>query len=407
MIISLRAVSYDELKEQLSKDDKIMLLSCNTCVVACGVGGLQKMTTLANMLEADGYRVLGKDLVSIGCTTNLIQRHRDDIKKRSLYEDATVILPLICENGLQAVETVFHDKKVVSITKTLGVGNFTSMGSVVLTHPFEETGMELNSEGYELSEVAEKLNLYEDFFDEDDAAEQKTEYVTLTIDGEEVTAVKGENLLQVCEDNDIPVPHLCYHEELSEAGVCRLCLVKITGRRDLMPSCCTHVEDGMEIITRDEELDQNRRIILELILASHNHNCLTCSKGIPDPMGSCELQNLIRQYGIEKSRYVENSEVLEQDTSSPIIQYDPNKCILCGRCARACEEIAGLCNIGFVQRGSQTVIAAGLNKEMKQSDCAECMACVNVCPTGALTERVVRFSGKKWEKQKVYSDFMV
>jgi len=407
MIISLRAVSYEDLKAQISTDDKIMLLSCNTCVVACGVGGMQKMTSLANMLEADGYKVLGKDLVSIGCTTNLIQRHRDDIKKRHNYEEATVIIPLICENGLEAVQTVFHDKKVISITKTAGVGNFTSMGSIVLTHPFESTGMELNSEGYELSEVAEKLGLYEDFFDEDEAAERETAYVTLTIDGEEVTAERGQNLLQVCEENGISIPHLCYHEELSEAGVCRLCLVKIAGRRDLMPSCCTHVDEGMEVVTHDEELNHYRRIILELIMASHNHNCLTCNKGVPDPMASCELQNLIRQYGIEKSRYKVNEEMLEPDNSSPIIEYDPNKCILCGRCARACEEIAGLCNIGFVNRGSGTVIAAGLNKEMKQSDCAECMACVNVCPTGALTERVVRFSGEKWELQKVYSDLTV
>lgn len=407
MIISLRAVNYEDLKTQISKDDKIVLLSCNTCVVACGVGGMQKMTTLANMLDADGYNILGKDLVSIGCTTNLIQRHRDDIKKRRMYEEATVIIALICENGLQAVEAVFHDKKVISITRTVGVGNFTSMGSIVLTHPFESTGMELNSEGYELSEVAEELDLYEDFFDEDEAAERETEYVTLTINGEEISAEKGRNLLQVCEENGISVPHLCYHEELSEAGVCRLCLVKIAGRRDLMPACCTQVDEGMEVVTHDEELEHNRRIILELVMASHNHNCLTCSKGIPDAMGSCELQNLIRQYGIERSRYEENREDLEPDHSSPIIEYDPNKCILCGRCARACEEIAGLCNIGFVHRGSKTVIAAGLNKDMNQSDCAECMACVNVCPTGALTERVVRYSGEKWEKQKVFCDLTV
>lgn len=405
MIISLRSISYDDLKKQLSKDDKIVIISCNTCVVSCGVGGKQNMSTLEGMLNADGYNVIGKDLISIGCTLNLVEKHRQDIKKKEMYDAATTIIPLICENGLKGVEYVFSDKKVISITKTLGTGNFTMDNGVVLTHPFESTGLERNSEGYELSEVAEKLGLYEDFFDEDEAAYQEKEYVTLTINGEEITAEKDQNLLNVCEENGIEVPHLCYDEELSEAGVCRLCLVKIKGRRDLTPSCCTHVEEGMEIITEDEELIHNRRIILELVMASHNHNCLTCSKGIPNLMSSCELQKMIRKYGIENSRYDENNEVAKVDNSSPVIAYDPNKCILCGRCVRACEEIAGQCNIGFINRGSNTVVAAGLDIEMNQSDCAACMACVNVCPTGALTEKIIHFTGKDWESNKVYGDF--
>ncbi|MDD2402496.1 MAG: 2Fe-2S iron-sulfur cluster-binding protein [Clostridia bacterium] len=227
MIISLRAISYEDLKKQISKDDKIVINSCNTCVVACGVAGMQKMTVLENMLEADGYNVLGKDLISIGCSLNLVEKHKNDIKKKEMYDEATVIIPLICEDGLEGIQHLFSDKKVIGITKTLGTGNFTMDRGVVLTHPFESTGLEKNSEGYELSEVAEKLNLYEDFFDEDEASPQENEYVTLTIDGEEVTALKGQNLLELCMENDIDVPHLCYDEELSEAGVCRMCLVKI------------------------------------------------------------------------------------------------------------------------------------------------------------------------------------
>lgn len=405
MIISLRSISYEDLKKQITKEDKIVIISCNTCVVACGIGGTQPMVTLKNMLKADGYNVLGKDLISVGCTLNLVERHSQDIKKKDMYDSATIIIPLICEDGLEGIEYVFKDKKVIPIAKTLGIGNFTMDRGVVLTHPFESTGLNKNSEGYELSEVAETLDLYENFFDEDDASPQEKNYITLTINNQEITTEKGENLLSVCEENGIEVPHLCYDEELSEAGVCRLCLVKIKGKKDLVPSCCTHVENGMVVTTENEEINKCRRIILELIMASHEHNCLTCSKGIPDIMSSCELQKLIRKYGIEKSRYDVNEEIMPIDNSSPVISYDPNKCILCGRCVRACEEVAGQCNIGFINRGSDTVVAAGLNTDMNQSDCAACMACVNVCPTGALSERIIHFTGSDWKPTKVYNDF--
>lgn len=170
MIISLRSVSYDDLKKQLSKNDKIVINSCNTCVVSCGVGGSQAMSTLEGMLKADGYSVIGKDLISIGCTLNLVQKHRDDIKKKEMYDSATTIIPLICENGLKGIEHVFHDKKILPVIKTVGTGNFTMERGVILTHPFESTGLEMSAEGYDLNETAEKLNLFEDFFDEDEAA---------------------------------------------------------------------------------------------------------------------------------------------------------------------------------------------------------------------------------------------
>lgn len=402
MIISIRSIGYEDLKNQISKDDKIVIISCNTCVVACGIGGSRNMSILEEMLIADGYNVIGKDLISIGCTMNLLEKHRNDIKKREMYDMATVIIPLICENGLMGVQCVFNDKKVIAIAKTLGVGNYTMDRGVVLTHPFESTGLETNNEGYELYEVAEKLGLYGSFFDQDEAAFLEKEYVTLTINGEEITAQKGQNLLNVCLDNNIEIPHLCYHDELSEAGVCRLCLVKIKGRRDLSPACCTHVENGMDIITEDEELNSCRRIILELVLASSNHNCLTCAKGVPNDFTRCELQGLVRQFGIEKSRYDRNEEEVSVDKSSPVLYYDSNKCILCGRCVRACEEIAGQCNLGFINRGSKTIVAAGLNAEVGKSDCAACMACVEVCPTGALSFRVSHFSGKDWIENRVY-----
>lgn len=404
MIISLRSISYEELKSQLTENDRIVIMSCNTCVVSCGIAGNGPMTTLEGMLKADGFNVLGKDLCSCGCTLNIVEGHRADRKKREMYEEATVIIPLICENGLEVIKSVFYDKKVISMSKTLGTGNFTMDRGVVLTNPLESTGLEKSDEGYDLYELAEKLDLYSDFFDEDDAAPQEKDYVNLTINGEEVMAENGQNLLEVCGENGIFVPHLCYDEELSNAGVCRLCLVKVEGMRGLIPSCCTTVKDGMVIVTEDAELIACRRVILELVLASNSHNCLTCSKGLPNLMASCELQSLMRRYGIEGSRYDENTEKVGVDDSSPIINYDADRCILCGRCVRACDELAGLRNIGFINRGSQTIVAAGLNTTMNQSACAACMACVNACPTGALTEKYLHFEGKDWEPAKVYSD---
>lgn len=402
MIISLRSLSYENLKRQLVPEDKIVIISCDTCVKACGIGGSAMMSRLANMLAADGYHVLGRDLISIGCTVNLVEKHRNDIKKKDMYDAATVVIPLICQDGLEGVEYVFKDKKVICIAKTVGIGNFTMDRGAVLTHPFESTGLPENPNGYALSEVAEKLNLYSGFFDEKEFSEKQKEHVTLTINGQKISALKNHNLLTVCMENKIDLPHLCYHKDLTEYGACRLCLVKIKGRKDFAAACCTDAEEGMEVFTEDEELDKCRRVILELLMASGHHNCLTCSKGVPTPMASCELQGLIRQAGIHESRYEESTEIKPEDDSSPVIYYDPNRCVLCGRCVRACQEISGLSNLGFVNRGDKTVVAAGFNTKINQSACAACMACVNVCPTGALNEKVVYFSGANWTPSRKY-----
>jgi len=401
MIISMRNLSYEDLKNQLSHEDKIVLYSCNACVVACGLGGAAQLNELEKLLKEDGYNVIGKDLISMGCVTNLVNKRKTDMDKKRMYAEATVIVPLICEDGYEAISRTIEDKKVIETAKTLGVGRFTADRGTVLTTPFEATGIEKNAEGYLLSEVAEKLDLYPDFFSKEERVEK--EKISLIIDGKEILAEKGQNLLDVCGANDIDIPHLCHHGELSSYGACRLCVVKIEGFRDLAASCCVQVEDGMKITTSDQEIEGYRKMILELMMSSGDHNCLTCSKGVPTPFASCELQGLVRSYGIEESRFETLCDKQKDDNSSEVIYHNANKCILCGRCVRACEEIAGLSNLGFVHRGEKTIVVAGLNKSMDQSQCVGCMACTNVCPTGALVEKVVHFTGDTWEANRKYS----
>ena len=155
-----------------------------------------------------------------------------------------------------------------------------------------------------------------------------------------------------------------------------------------------------EFITEDDEIEEDRRITLELLLSSQEHNCLTCIKD-----DNCELRNLLREYSVEGSRFGRSFEVLPIDESSDAIVKDPNRCILCGRCVRACDEVAGKHNLSFAYRGSRVIIVAGMNKPWADSDCATCMACVYACPTGALYEKMLYFDGQEWKPRKLYGHY--
>jgi len=203
----------------------------------------------------------------------------------------------------------------------------------------------------------------------------------LTID-HLVVPIDGErNILDVARKAGIDIPTFCYHSQLSIYGACRLCLVDIEGR-GVVASCSVAPEAGMKVRTHTEEIRQMRRIALELILANHEQTCPTCAKS-----ATCELQRLTRRLGVDKVRFKPTYKPQPVDTSSLSVIRDPNKCILCGDCVRACDEIQGVGAIDFVHRGVRASVAPAYGKDLAQVECVNCGLCATVCPTGAMTPR--------------------
>ena len=208
-----------------------------------------------------------------------------------------------------------------------------------------------------------------------------TDRKTLFIDGKEVEFTDEPNLLEVIRKAGMNVPTFCYRPDLTSFGACRMCVVEIEGR-GIQSSCTMPPENGLRVHLNTEKTRRIRKTVLELLLANHDKECLTCDKS-----GDCELQRYSEEYGIKKIRYPEKpqEEYLPIDDSSPSIVRDPNKCILCGACVRACTEFQGHSVLGFTNRGSRTVVQPMNGRPLGQVDCVNCGQCVAVCPTGALT----------------------
>lgn len=220
--------------------------------------------------------------------------------------------------------------------------------------------------------------------------------VQLTIDEHSVEVRAGTTILKAAQQLGIPIPHLCYKEGLSISGGCRVCLVKVKGAPGLAASCAMPVAEGMEVTANDEELTELRRMTVELLLSERPHDCLFCESN-----GACELQDLAYELGIERVRFPRQHPDLPVDESSEVIRIDHHRCILCGRCVRACAELTVQNVYDFANRGIQTIIAAGLDQPLRETDCVSCGACVQACPTGAITEKLARFQGRRWEFRTV------
>jgi NADH-quinone oxidoreductase subunit G/NADP-reducing hydrogenase subunit HndD len=204
--------------------------------------------------------------------------------------------------------------------------------------------------------------------------------VTIEVNGKQVTAYAGETILSVLKREGVKVPTLCHMDLLTPTGACRMCVVEVQGMRGLVPSCSQPVTNGMKIKTHSQRAVQARRTIVELLMANHGGECLYCKRN-----GTCELQTLAVELGVRRRTLHGKIDVHRVDASSPSIVRDPNKCILCGKCVRTCEEIQGVSAIDFAGRGCKTVIATAFNEGLNVSSCVNCGQCIMICPTGALS----------------------
>ncbi len=375
MIISVRSISYDELERNLNRDDKIVIWSCDTCVKYCGIAGMEKMTVLEDLLREDGYNVIRKELISESCQVNLAKKHKAE--NEDAFNEATAIILLTCEIGYQCVKTVFPHKKIIATAKTFGSGNFRNLKGPILTTPLPHTGLALDPQGYSLNKLVEDFNLHSKFFDSD--KEPNPEMTTITVDNKPLKAKKGANLLDELTANQIRIPHLCYDSSLGPIGACRMCLVKIEGKRGLFPSCCTQVEEGMNVTTEDEELNNLRKSVLQMIIAE-------CGDDIKQ---SRDIRYWVRRYKIAENRFKLSQKEETVDQSNDVLVMDHNRCILCGRCVRACANLSGQKVINFANRGSNMVTITGLNEPFGNTDCAHCLACAHYCPTNAITPKSI------------------
>ncbi len=233
----------------------------------------------------------------------------------------------------------------------------------------------------------------------------------LIIDGKKIEAEGKKSILDVARENDIYIPALCDHPLLDPFSGCRLCIVEIQGRRGFTPSCSTYVQDGMEVKSETPQLRKTRKEILGLILSEHPDACLICTEKqncdeykstirkvgevtgcvLCPNNGRCDLQDVVEAVQIDKVDFPSVYRDFEVKKNDPFFDRNYNLCILCGRCVRVCHELRGASTVHFVNRGSESVIGTVLDRPLHESGCQFCGACVDVCPTGALTERAIKY----------------
>lgn len=206
--------------------------------------------------------------------------------------------------------------------------------------------------------------------------------VNVTIDGHKLQVPKSATVLTAAKTGGINVPSLCYHPELRPEGACRVCLVEVEGAKTLVASCVYPVNEGMIVHTNTPAVREARKTVVELLLANHPQDCLSCQRNT-----NCELQTMAADLGIRKVRFNGVKKNLPLDANNPALVRDQNKCILCGRCIKACSDRQGVDVYSFAKRGFDTIVTPAFEVGLEKSPCTYCGQCASVCPTAAIVEK--------------------
>lgn len=211
---------------------------------------------------------------------------------------------------------------------------------------------------------------------------ESQEMVKLTINNIPIEVPKGTKIMQAAKVLGIDIPHLCYHEDQRIKAHCRLCSVEVTGKKRLLAACSTEVWEGMDVHTDTQIVRDTQVSILQLMLANHHKDCLSCPRN-----QNCDLQRLCSRFNILKSNLPSVVKEVPRIETNPSIVRDPSKCIRCGRCIRACKDVQGIAALTYAGRSSDIVVTTAFNKPMEETDCILCGQCSLVCPTGAIVEK--------------------
>jgi predicted molibdopterin-dependent oxidoreductase YjgC len=217
--------------------------------------------------------------------------------------------------------------------------------------------------------------------------------VKVTIDGKTIEVQEGTTVLDAARMLDITIPTLCHHPKLSPFGGCRMCVVEIKGIPRAVTACTTPATEGMEVKTSSPQLEEMRRTVLDLILSDHPNDCMVCERA-----GDCTLQELAYFYNIRKPTYEGERRIYTKRDGNPFLERDMEKCILCGRCVKVCDEVQGVGAIDFAYRGFKSKICPPYEEDL---NCEFCGQCVAVCPTGALTGKMWSFKGRQKDVREV------
>ena len=219
----------------------------------------------------------------------------------------------------------------------------------------------------------------------------------ITIDGKEIEAREGQSVLEAALAAGVFIPHLCSHPDLEAKGGCRLCSVEIEGTEGAVPSCETEAKDGMKVTVNGPEADKVRRTAMELILATHPEDCTGCPK-----YGKCELQSMYQYLGVSPARWRKKARSVANDDSNPLISHLFTRCVRCGRCIRACQDLRGVKVLDYIQTPAGMRAGIPDGKSLKEAGCRFCGACIEVCPTGSIMDAV-----KIMKEDRTYAENIV